>query len=52
MLALKIFFSIETLIEEFKPVLTEKNFFEERRDSKLKTISAFPDIKIAMHESK
>ena len=30
-----IFFSIETLIEEIKPVLTEKLFFEERRDSKL-----------------
>ena len=47
-----IFFSIETLIEKIKPVLTEKHFFEERRDSKLKIISAFPDIKIVMHESK
>ena len=52
MLAQKRFFFDRTLIEEFKPVLTEKHFFEERRDSKLKTFSAFLDIKTSLQESK
>ena len=42
---------IETLMEEIKPLITEKHDFENRGDSKLKTFIAFSDIKILLQES-
>ena len=39
-------------MKETNVVLTEKHDFEELGDSKLKTFSAFADIKIILQESK
>ena len=38
-------------MEEIKPQLKEELYFENRSNSKLKTFSAFSDIKIMMQES-
>ena len=47
----KYFVRIETAMEEITPLLTEKHDFENRDDSKLKTFSAFSDIKVLIQES-
>ena len=45
-------FSNETSVEEIKPLLREKQYSENQCDSKLKTFSAFLDIKTSIPESK
>ena len=47
----KFIFPVETAKEEITPLLTEKQDFEYRDDSKLKTFSAFLDIIILIQES-